>query len=326
MSNQINVYDLHRIALARRQRERECFMSVLEKCYTRIRRINGMYKSHCDFDVPLMVMGRPLFDLDTCIRFMIRNLSGNGYAVQLYPPRRLHISWSLFSPSTPQNRHSYLGDVSEFVAAPPPAPPPLPAAVDAVDAPLLSDARRKSRWSVPSGETTSNNTSRSKTTRKPQQRTVASPAPPSASTCASPEDTMPPTAAASNAKNQHIQPPISPRMIEPPMTKATAVRVNKECEKENDDDYEAAMESWTNKFGNPVATRGAGREVALLRGGENNLSDIDDLLAKQREERKKQDDAIKKTLRRPKSQQVRSFKSISEFQPSGRFSLSVSDD
>lgn len=105
MSNQINVFDLHRLALARRQKERECFMSVLERCYSRIRRINKMYRSQCEFDVPIMVAGRPLFDLETCIKFMIRNLSGNGFVVHFYPPRTLHISWGIFAARKGNNDH-----------------------------------------------------------------------------------------------------------------------------------------------------------------------------------------------------------------------------
>lgn len=101
MSNQINVYDLHRLALARRQKERDCFLNVLERCYCRIRRLNSMYKSHCDFDVPLLVMGKPLFDLQTCVKFMVRNLVGNGYRVEVYPPRRLRIHWGLIPLSAP---------------------------------------------------------------------------------------------------------------------------------------------------------------------------------------------------------------------------------
>jgi hypothetical protein len=123
MANQINVYDLHRLALVRRQKERDCFTSVLERCYTRIRRINAMYKSQCDFDVPMLVMGRPLFDMETCVKFMIRNLTGNGYYVELQPPRKLYISWGFFSHA---DRASRLPQHPQQL--PPPPPSVVPAA------------------------------------------------------------------------------------------------------------------------------------------------------------------------------------------------------
>lgn len=111
MTNQISVYELHRIVLAKRQKERDCFTSILDKCYSRIKRLNSMYKSCCIFDVPIISCGKPLFDLEVCLKFVIRNLTGNGFQIQYFPPRRLLISWNFSNrETTPAIDSSVLND------------------------------------------------------------------------------------------------------------------------------------------------------------------------------------------------------------------------
>lgn len=128
MANQINVFDLHRLALVRRQKERDSFISVLEKCYSRIKRVNNIYRSQCDFDVPIMVAGRPLFDMETCIKFMIRNLTSNGFVVDFHPPRTLHISWGLHSRQSPPPIANASASAPALLPPPPPthASPSVP--------------------------------------------------------------------------------------------------------------------------------------------------------------------------------------------------------
>lgn len=70
-------------------------MTVLERCYTRIRRVASMDRQTCVFDVPRLVIGLPLFDCVACTNFLVRNLVGNGYDVVSQSPTSLHISWDL---------------------------------------------------------------------------------------------------------------------------------------------------------------------------------------------------------------------------------------
>jgi len=133
MANQLNVYDLHRGMLSRRQKERECYMNVLERCYARIRRSSQAQNFSCVFEIPCVIMGMPLFDLDTCAKFVIRNLIGNGFRVDVRPPTSLSISWELF----PDKRKNADADAPLFALpsaapaptqqqTPPPPPPPRP--------------------------------------------------------------------------------------------------------------------------------------------------------------------------------------------------------
>lgn len=95
MANQINVLELNRATFQRRNRERECFTRVLELCYNRIRRTNGVGSKTCVYDIPLFLEGRPLFDCDACMRYVVRNLAMNGFRVHVPERHRLVISWSL---------------------------------------------------------------------------------------------------------------------------------------------------------------------------------------------------------------------------------------
>jgi len=128
MANQLNVYDLHRGMLSRRQKERECYMTVLERCYARIRRSSQAQNFSCVFEIPCVIMGMPLFDLDTCAKFVIRNLVGNGFSVEVRPPTALSISWELF----PDANKKKNGDATAALLAPLPlslpysSPPPRP--------------------------------------------------------------------------------------------------------------------------------------------------------------------------------------------------------
>lgn len=68
-------------------------MGILEKCYTRIRRVAAMSRTRCAFEVPRFIVGMPLIDMTLCTTFLVRNLTGNGFTVHFIPPRMLNISW-----------------------------------------------------------------------------------------------------------------------------------------------------------------------------------------------------------------------------------------
>jgi len=98
MSNQITAYDLHCSMQHRRQKQRECFIEILEKCYTRIRRMSANNQTQCKYEVPHFLVGKPRYDVATCTSFLVRNLSRNGFTVHITPPCILHVSWNMSAP------------------------------------------------------------------------------------------------------------------------------------------------------------------------------------------------------------------------------------
>ena len=106
---QVTVYDLHRSATQRNQKQRESFEEVLARCYSCIKRMARMHQTSCTYIVPHILFGKPVFDVNACIAFMIRNLMGNGFFVKCprHNPRILHISWDLKGPR-PSSAHEAL--------------------------------------------------------------------------------------------------------------------------------------------------------------------------------------------------------------------------
>ena len=318
MSNQINVFDLHRLALARRQKERDCFMSVLEKCYSRIRRVNKMYKSQCEFDVPIMIAGKPLFDIETCIKFMIRNLSGNGFVVHFYPPRTLHISWGMFARKSNADDQSTRKDDKKITDAIPAAPaslslpPPPPSLLPPAPAPRI---KREEGGS-------SSSSSFNKHVKK-----------------AAPTPTRAKSIDGSVYSSAHLSRVYDDDTYSNDLKSGRLDKDSDTVTKRNPgavvhlhrSEPSRPSSQWDNKNSHdndhgtklqfldlPCATR------TTDIGNKNNKNEdaasknMDSVLDAYARERKKQDDDLRRLVPRPKSQ-AQFYRSISEFRPSGRF-------
>lgn len=138
LSNQVSAFDLNREALERQQRHRASFEEVLESCYSRIRRCAYVGRTECSFAVPEMVPGRPRYDVNRCVRFVLSNLQGNGFRVSYYFPRFLRIEWGPEQPGPPRPGPSAIGigtlrHDADLPVVGPGAPPPPPGAFPSPD-------------------------------------------------------------------------------------------------------------------------------------------------------------------------------------------------
>lgn len=79
--NEISAKDLDILVRTREQKQREVFILVLERIYSRIRRCAYVSMCDCRFDFPEVVYGHPMFDIERCIKFAIRHLVMNGFKV-----------------------------------------------------------------------------------------------------------------------------------------------------------------------------------------------------------------------------------------------------
>lgn len=93
--NEITAKDLDILVRTREQKQREVFILVLERIYSRIRRCAFVSMSDCRFDFPEVVYGHPMFDIDRCIKFATRHLVMNGFNVSrtLGSQRSIDIMW-----------------------------------------------------------------------------------------------------------------------------------------------------------------------------------------------------------------------------------------
>ena len=317
MSNQINVYDLHRLALTRRQRERECFMTVLEKCYSRIRRTNAIYKSQCDFDVPIFIMGRPLFDIETCIKFMIRNLSGNGYVVHFYPPRTLHISWSMTSyPALSSSPVENRNNTRRVLQSSRPLPLPLPSSSLSVPSSdnFAQATSSKPRRTKPNATASNKGGIDTTTTRPPNRPPLLEDA---ASVVTSKSTSGKRSSTQGNAPKMSKEERNDRNNESPPLTSPPPPHPRPQVQSQSPYPPLYHRGEGGGFLQLPQATRSTDFKSKKDEDGNNCLVNV---LTEYEKERKRQDEAIKKAMPRPKSQ-AQFHKSIAEFKPSGRFSL-----
>ena len=77
----------------RTQNRQETYNRVLHSCHNRIRRASENGHTVCVFDMPMLIMGLPILQTDTCMAYIKQNLERIGLAVQLLAPSRMLISW-----------------------------------------------------------------------------------------------------------------------------------------------------------------------------------------------------------------------------------------
>jgi hypothetical protein len=73
----------------------------------------------CWFEVPEIIVGKPLFDVEQCTRHAMGSLAANGFRVTYHFPRTLNISWDVRTPGpaqTPNPPVAQGGDVSKPMA------------------------------------------------------------------------------------------------------------------------------------------------------------------------------------------------------------------
>lgn len=74
----------------------KCFDHIMELCHRRIRNIASYGGLNCFYEVPGLLIGFPLYNLQECTTYIIDKLRTAGFLVQLLPPPQvgiIYISW-----------------------------------------------------------------------------------------------------------------------------------------------------------------------------------------------------------------------------------------
>lgn len=72
------------------------FDQIMELCHRRIRNIASYGGMNCFYEIPGVLVGFPLYNLEECIQYVVEKLRGTGFLVQLLPPPQIgvvYISW-----------------------------------------------------------------------------------------------------------------------------------------------------------------------------------------------------------------------------------------
>ena len=90
---QLNIFELQNSINKKKQNRTNVYESVLEKCHMKIQTAANKEKYELFYDVPQYVVGLPLFNINECIDFIVKQLTNNGFVVNYHFPKILHISW-----------------------------------------------------------------------------------------------------------------------------------------------------------------------------------------------------------------------------------------
>ena len=100
---QLNIFELQNSIDKKKQNRTNIYETVLEKCHMKIRTAANKEKYEFYYDVPQYVVGLPLFNINECIDFIMKQLTNNGFNVKYNFPKMLYISWF------PPRQEEYMG-------------------------------------------------------------------------------------------------------------------------------------------------------------------------------------------------------------------------
>jgi hypothetical protein len=104
MSKMLNIEELHREQDRKEQNKSEIFVTILEKVHQKIKFTSQVSKDKfCFYSVPTYVYGLPLFDINSCIIYLTKTLTENGFDIKYTHPNLLLISWLEKPKKAPSN-------------------------------------------------------------------------------------------------------------------------------------------------------------------------------------------------------------------------------
>lgn len=96
MPPQLNINDLYKLQQQKKDKRKISFDRVLELVHARIRNVSGYGGLNTFYEVPGMMLGYPLYNIEECTVYVVKALRKNGFLVQLLPPPHvcvLYVSW-----------------------------------------------------------------------------------------------------------------------------------------------------------------------------------------------------------------------------------------
>lgn len=89
-----SIDSLHQEKSKKEQSKSDIFNIVLNKCIEKIVYTNRHTdKTFVIFEVPKILIGYPMYDMRSCLLFLIGRLSATGYLVEFIDPFYLYIDW-----------------------------------------------------------------------------------------------------------------------------------------------------------------------------------------------------------------------------------------
>ena len=91
--HKLNIQDLHRTLNDLNNKHSECFEKIVESCHKKILSQTRNKRLNCFYEVPLHVIGFPIYDIGKSIEYLKKSLEVDGFLVKYFFPNFLYISW-----------------------------------------------------------------------------------------------------------------------------------------------------------------------------------------------------------------------------------------
>ena len=92
----ISISELYSMKNKRDTKKNDIFILIIEKCHTKIRKIAQQGGMNLFYEIPPILLGYPLYNINECIEYVVDALRKNGLLVQILPhPNNftIYISW-----------------------------------------------------------------------------------------------------------------------------------------------------------------------------------------------------------------------------------------
>lgn len=93
-NNLLDINKLHKEIEKREERKNKVYEMILHKVHMRIVGINKKSSDcYCFFVVPSFIFGVPLYNMNNCIIYIMKDLTDRGFKVEYTHPNLLYINW-----------------------------------------------------------------------------------------------------------------------------------------------------------------------------------------------------------------------------------------
>ncbi len=92
----LSIAELYNLVNKKDKIKHNTFNHIIEKCHNKIKTIASQGGMDVFYQIPYVVYGFPLYNIDDCIEYIVSKLRENGFLVQILPypnSDTLYISW-----------------------------------------------------------------------------------------------------------------------------------------------------------------------------------------------------------------------------------------
>lgn len=88
-----NINDFKEHLIEKNVKQCETFKIIMNKCFTKMKLAleKGYYGIY--YEVPEFIIGRPVYKLEDCVKYVLYGLKLKGFCLKYYHPHVIYISW-----------------------------------------------------------------------------------------------------------------------------------------------------------------------------------------------------------------------------------------